>query len=421
MSGRSKTKRRSAGDGALFQDARGLWTARVELPPIGGKRRQKVVRSKSKATAQQKLRELRLELDRAGDLPTSSPTVSQWLETWLQEIAAPRLKPRTLSGYESYAARYIVPTVGRYRLGKLTQAHVRAMHDHITGHLALSSTTALQAHRILVKALNDAVREGRVGRNVAALVDAPRKAVSDRRALTVDESITLLRSVANDPYGPRWALALLTGARQGECLGLTREYVDLDAGVIEFAWGLQRLPWRHGCGEASCGRQRAGSCPQRTIPIPAGQEARQVHGALHLLRPKSRRSWRRVVMPTLLREILARHIELTEPSDLLWTTDLLKPKAPAGVPVDPSLDHRAWVEALERAGLPRVPLHTARHTTSTLLYALGVPEQTRMEILGHSSATTTAGYTHVDLTMQRDAMERLGDLIDPGAFPQIEG
>src|SRR5699024_2080781 len=173
----------------------------------------------------------------------------------------------------------------------LTPAHVQQMHASIVGR-GLSSTTALQAHRILAKALTDAEREGRVGRNVAALTDAPRRRVVERDALTAEQAIQLLQSVASDPYGPRWALGLLTGMRQGECLGLTRQAVDLEQGIITVEWAMHRLTWQHGCGDAPCRFKRAGSCPHRTITVPDWQESRHVQGALWLLRPESWRAWR---------------------------------------------------------------------------------------------------------------------------------
>src|SRR5699024_10223144 len=200
------------------------------------------------------------------------------------------------------------------------------------------------------KCLTDAMREGRVSRNVATLTDAPQKRVTERAALTAEQAITLLKSVASDPYGPRWALGLLTGMRQGECVGLTREAVDLDAGVITVEWSMSRLTWQHGC-DPHWKYQRAGSCPHRRIDIPDWQESRQVEGALWLLRPKSRRSWRRVVMAPMLHEIMRRHLQ-SAGDGLVWGT------------VDPRDDYQMWRDALDKAGLPRVPLHSLRHTTA---------------------------------------------------------
>src|SRR5699024_6841447 len=126
--------------------------------PQTGRRRRRYVSAKNQATSVHTLRDDRKELDRTGDLPTSSPTVQQWMQRWLDQVAAQRLKPRTLETYRGYVQRYIIPSIGRRRLEQLTPAHVRTMHEAITGR-GLSSTTALQAHRILAKALTDAVRE----------------------------------------------------------------------------------------------------------------------------------------------------------------------------------------------------------------------------------------------------------------------
>lgn len=415
------TKRRDQGTGSIAKDqTTGLWVARVELPAINGVRRRKVIRRKDKAQAVAELRTLRAELDRVGDLATSSPTLTDWLTTWLERVAAPRLKPRTLTGYRGYVERYIVPTIGKYRLDKLTAAHVRRMHDAMLTQ-GLSSTSALQAHRILAKALTDAVREGKVGRNVATLTDAPRRAVSRRQALDATEARTLLLSVADRPdEAAAWSVALLAGLRQGERLGLTREFVDLDAGLITVSWQLQRLTWVHGCAKRKpadgwpCGRKRGGNCPDRRMPIPAGHEARQVEGGLWLTRPKSRKGWREVPMAALLAQVLERHLAGRDlaPGDLVFTRD-------DGRPVDPSKDTAAWDAAVRRAGLPDVVLHSARHSTATLLYSLGASEQLRMDILGHSSATVTAGYTHLTSAEARDYMGRLGDLLTP-ARPALE-
>ena len=413
----SKTRRRDAGTGALYQDSRGLWTAVLELPDVGGRRRRKVIRSKDKATAAAKLRAARAELDRVGDLATSTPTVAVWMRTWLDRIARPRLKPRTFETYEGYVTRYIVPAIGKIRLDKLTPAHVRRVHEQVTG-AGLSTTTALQAHRILAKALTDAMREGKVSRNVTTLTDAPRKGVSARGALTADHARALLVSVAGDQSAAaHWSVALLTGMRQGERLGLTREAIDLDTGVITVSWQLQRLRWEHGCGAQRtdkswpCGRSRGGSCPERHLAIPAGQEAKRVHGGLWLTRPKSRAGWREVPMPPLLAEVMTRYLASHEPGDegLVFTR-------PDGHPIDPRDDSAAWDQALRDADLPDVVLHSARHTTATLLLELGVPEKVRVQIMGHSSATTTAGYTHVADPLMRDALGRLGTLL----APQIE-
>lgn len=394
-----------------FQRADGMWIARVELPSDGTRRRRKQVARASKAEAIQAQREMLRELDRTGNLPTASPTLATWLDQWHARMVAPVLKPRTSATYRSYLDQHIIPSIGRIRLDRLTVQHVYRLHEAMEGK-GLSTTTALQAHRILAKALGDAEREGRIGRNVAALATAPRRRLAVRPALTAEQAITLLRSVAEDPYeAPRWSLALLAGLRQGEALGLTTDALDLDTGLLTVSWQLQRLKWAHGCGRRgsswACGRVRAGSCPDRIMPMPADQEAHEVDGGLWLTRPKSRAGWREVPTVGILHEVLTRYLGNVEPGRMglvLHRGD--------GRPVDPSRDAQAWDAALRRAGLPDVPLHSARHTCSSLLAQLGVPEHIRMQILGHSSATVTRGYTHLTGAEAADAMGRLSALLD---------
>lgn len=399
-----KTARRQRGAGSLFQRASdGQWMGVVDLGVGGdGKRRRKTVSSKSYETASRKLRDLRRQVDDAGgDIPTAATTVTAWLDAWLDNIAAPRLRPKTISQYRSDVRVHITPALGRHRLDKLAPQHVRAMHTAITGK-GNSPTTALRCHAVLSKALTDAMREGLIARNVASLVDRPRKAASTRGALTADQGRTLLRSVAADALGARWAAALLTGARQGELLGLQRHRVTTH---LDLSWQLQRLPYTHGC-QPGCGKARAGSCPDARLEVPAGFEYQQLSGSLCLTRPKSKAGHRIVPLVEPLRSILARHIAATDPGPhgLVWSND--------GKPIHASADLKAWHAALERAGLPSVPLHAARHTTATLLLEAGVDAHVIMAILGHSSVLTSRGYLHVSQGLSIAALERLSLALD---------
>lgn len=405
-----RTARRGAGDGSIFQRSDGMWIARIELPAPGGARRRKQLARAKRADAVTALRDLRRELDRSGDLPTASPRLATWLRLWLDRIASPTLKPRTAVTYRSYIENHIVPAIGTIRLDRLSTTHVYRLHEAMADR---SPTTALQAHRILAKALGDAEREGRVNRNVAALAVAPRRRLAVRPALDADQAMTLLRSASSDPYeAVLCSMALLAGLRQGERLGTTLPALDADLTLLTVSWQLQRLRWDHGCGTRTdggwpCGLSRGGSCPARHVPIPADQEAHRIDGGLWLTRPKSRAGWREVPIVGLLHDVLDRHLTTAGPG-----VEGLVVHRGDGRPVDPSVDARAWHAALARAGLPDVPLHSARHTCSSLLAELGVPEHIRMQILGHSSATVTRGYTHLTGAEARAAMSKLSELVD---------
>ncbi|NKR32210.1 hypothetical protein GS538_20235 [Rhodococcus hoagii] len=213
---------------------------------------------------------------------TDKTTVEQWLTRWLDEIAKPRIRPRVWLTYGSAIRNNITPHIGAYKLQKLTPANVREMHRAVAK-AGKSSRTAEIAHNILARSLTDAVREGILTKNVCDLVDKPKVTMKSRGNLTSEQARTLLRVSASkrDPMVARWAMALMTGARQGECLGLQWERVDFERNLIDLSWQLQRIPKRHGCGDPSpttglfkCGKhpRRPASCPQAVWDVEPGFE-----------------------------------------------------------------------------------------------------------------------------------------------------
>lgn len=423
MAAKKEKSRRARGDGGLTQLESGLWVGSVELPRdlLTGNRRQKRVSSMDHDIAMKKLNKAKLDLGNNGDLPTGSETVATWMEYWLENIC--KVRPSTKAGYRS-SVKYIIASIGKIRITALVPADVRKIESYIVKTKKLSPTTALQSYQIFAKAMKDAEREGRVTRNVARLVDPPRKAVPKIKVLTTDEGIQVIRTVVEDRLGSRAATALLTGARQGEVLGLELDRVDFDADLIDLSWQLQRVNWLHGC-EGTCGRKRGTDCPQKTIDAPHDWEHRHIEGGLYWSRPKSKAGWRVIPMVEPLRSILARRVAaaLTEPNPhgLVWTADPKKSKGGAstkrrvlpldGSPIDPAKDNAAWHRVLERAGVTDVRLHDARHTAVTILYDLGVPEAIIQDIVGQSTISVTRAYRHKSPAQLKAAMEALGQAL----------
>jgi len=420
--------KRAKGEGTVYQrKSDGMWVASVELPSPDGRRRRKVVTAKTEGQVKAKLKDIRKELLVKGDLPTSGQTLATWLHVWFESIALKKIRPRTAATYRTKIYEYIIPSIGKVRLDKLTPAHVRKMHEFITTKPKdekdpskgfLSPTNALQAHRILSVALKYALREGRVTHNVAELTDVPKKAQANLGVLTATDGVKVLQAVTEDRLGSRWAAALLTGARQGELLGLELDRVTDE---LDLSWQLQRISWEHGCG-GTCGHKRGTDCPDRKITMPADWEYRPLTGGLSLSRPKSDAGWRIIPLVDPLKSIIERRIEAAasepNPHGLVWTSDIKymkgggknAPRRPLpldGSPLDPARDNLAWHAILERAGVPSVPLHAARHTTASLLLEAGVPEPIIMKILGHSSYVVTRAYQNVDRKQLASAMKAL--------------
>lgn len=384
------TSRRQRGEGGLYQRSDGMWVGAVDLGFVGGKRVRKTVSSKSYDVAHKKLSALKRTLSDHGSVPDAHTSVETWLKHWLVSVAAPRTKPRTMQGYRTTVNKHLIPHVGKKRLDQLAPQHVRAMHRSLEQQ-GLAAGTVLKAHRVLAKALTDAMREGRVTRNVATLVDAPRRSTVSQGSLTAVQARKILLAVQHDSDGARWGAALLIGARQGEALGLEWDRVNLTEGWVDLSWQLQRLGYVKGT---------------KRLDVPAGFEYRQIEGGLCLTRPKSRSGQRVIPLPPAMVWLLEQAPYPTRVG-LVFTRGL-------GRPIDPSQDNKAWHAMLERVELPSVPLHAARHTTASLLLEIGVDPEVIKAILGHSSIVATRAYMHTSRTLTSDAMARYGELFALG-------
>lgn len=401
--------RRGQGEGSVFKDSRGLWTAKVELPPLNGKRRRKVIRRKDKAELLRELRKVQAELGKRGDIPTAGKTVDDWFTYWVENIAAKEVTPGTLAGYRGVVKNHILPGIGpTTKLDKVSPTLMRRMHDRMLDK-GLSSTYALNVHNIASGGFKAAVREGLISTNPATLISAPRKAVVDLDVLDVDEAIHLLEVLASRPDGAQRATSLLAGARRGEVIGLEHDRVG---DVLDLSWQLRRLPWSHGCG-GRCGWRRAGDCPERRIQARADYEHRQIKGGLFWTRPKSKKGWRIIPLVDPLRPILERHMETAAPNNygLVFAR-------PNGDPIDPDDDSAYWRDLMKSTfGEERnVRLHDLRHAAADLMYLADVPEDIIQEILGHTVRSTTRGYKkRGNQTRLIEAMRSMGALVSPPA------
>lgn len=307
-------------------------------------------------------------------------TLGDYLDQWLAEVARPRVREWTYSGYEVHIRRHIKPTLGRIPLDRLTPQHVQSLLNKKL-HEGLKPKTVRYMRGTLRTALNEAVRWGLVARNVAALVEGPRVERYRIQPFTPDEARTLLAAVRGDRLEALYSVALTMGLRQGEALGLQWKDVDFDSGDIRITRQLQRI-----------------------------------HGSPQLVEPKTERSRRTLAMPPMIALALNDHRERQEkeramagarwkPYDLVFTT-------PIGTPLDGTAVTKAFHQLLEHAGLPQRRFHDLRHSCATLLLVQGVSPRVVMDLLGHSQiALTMNTYSHVIPDLRRDAARRMEDLL----------
>lgn len=376
-------QRRTRGDGGLYKRSDGMWVGAVDIPTEDGKRRRRTVSSKDKATALAKLRTLRSEITSGKAPTTSNTTLEQWLTHWLETIQKPRVRPTTFKYYETTVRLYILPFLnGSVRLGKLTPAEVRKM-------IARNGTrNAQKAHQTLVKALGDAMDEGMLDRNVAAVVDKPRHVAEERQPFTFAESRQIITTAfeINDPWATMWTSMFFTAARQGEIIGMESDRCDLIEGLFDFGWQLQQLP----------------------SGLPKGFNYRPCYKSLVWTKPKNKAGDRIAPMTAPVWAMMKTYVAndtRPNPHGLVWRHE-------DGHPISPTDASEAWRALLKAAGVRYRSMHSARHTTSTLLNKARVSQETRMKVVGHSTAAAHQGYVHVDHETARAALSNLNELLD---------
>ena len=404
---RRSTKRRGNGEGGIYQSADGMWHASIELGWAGGKRRRWTAKSKSKARLLEKVAHARTELTSTGTIARKDLTLADWMPRWL--TTQREYAPKTYDA-RARASRQIIATLGSTPLYRLTPLGVQAEVDAIAAERIETARKYLEA---LSLALDAAVREGLVTRNVAKHAKKPSALSEDdveREPLTTADARALLAKTAKKRLGSMWAFVLLTGTRKGEATGLTWDRLDLEAGTADISWQLQRVRWVHGCGSpTTCRTKRGADCPARTLALPKSRKYVVLDGTLVLAGPKTKRSRRLIPLAPALVKALKAHRKATmgkpNPHNLVWTRD------EDGYPLTPEDALRAWHADLSEHKIDPTPLHASRHTTATLLMELGVPDKVIAELVGHVKVTTTRGYQHVDLTATRAAVAELGDLL----------
>lgn len=359
----------------------GGWTRR------GTRRRPKVV-AKTKKGAQQKLN-AKLRQAEAAEAPTvgGKPTVKTWAETWLDDRTTTS-RPKSWLTDRSLVTNWIIPAIGKKRLIDLTPADVRAVHKAMQD-AGRAPSSIRRGHAVLIKMLRDAVMTGHKVPQGPLLVKGPAIGDAGREAVPLEDALRILEMASLRPDASRWAAALLQAMRPGECLGLTWDCIDLEAGVLDVSWQLQALPYKVAYNRSSGFR------------VPIGYEARQLHGSQHLVRPKTEDGQRIIpLVPWMVASLTAwRAVAPASKYGLVWPRE-------NGQWRDDVEDREQWRALLVEAEVTEEhDLYASRHTTATLLRAAKVDDETITKIMGHASILSTKAYLHTDQARVRAALE----------------
>ena len=339
------------------------------------------------------------------DLDPTRQTLAAYLRSWiagLRDARVQRVRPRTLDHYALIVEKHIIPALGGYKLSAVTGRRVQAWIDADDA----APRTIRHHHAVLRRALNIAVRQHLLPWNPAAAVELPDVDTDHADPLTLAEARALLTATAGDRLGPLWRLALVTGMRSAELLGLSWDDVHGDS--IEVRGQLLRR-----IDDA-----------ERAL---AKAEGRKPKGSWHLVRPKAARKVPSIALDPATAALMETHRKrMAAERTPAWRYHGLVFVTPEGEPLHATDVLRAFHDACDRAemehhpdaegectarcriGITRRRFHDLRHSSATLLRAGGVAEDTRMARLGHSTTMMARHYGQASEDQDRAAADGLG-------------
>jgi len=347
----------------------------VELPRgADGRRRRKFLHVRGpRVEAEKRLRELLTTLDQGISVNLSKMTLGQFLKIWVRDYVDTNTSIRTAQGYNERIKAYIEPHLGHLALTKLTAHHIQSLHSWMLAK-GLSARTVVGTHRVLRVALVHAIKWGILLHNACDAISPPKPQRREMKAMDTDDVEKFLRVAAGSKYGPVYFLAIYTGLRRSELLGLRWSAVDVDAKTISVTETLQYI---NGIG-------------------------------LTILEPKTARSRRMVTLPPSAVALLS-GLKVKQKAEIMefgleWSESKYVFSQADGSPFYPNLVTRAFSQLVEEAGIPRLRLHDLRHTHATLMLKQGVNPKIVSERLGHASVTITLDtYSHVLPGLQEQA------------------
>jgi integrase len=370
-------------------DGKTPWSYIIELPRgEAGKRRQQWKSGfATEREADVAMRDALAKLDRGQHVEASKETLAQFMRRWLPSAKA-SIKPTTYAKYATLAEKYVIPGIGQVRLQKLTPAALNAFYADVLDHGriqhkgGLSAATVGHVHGVIRLALSEGVRWRDLASNPALDASPPRKTRPGMKTWSAPEAQSFLRYVADDRLYACYALALGTGMRKGELLGLAWRDINMVDGWINVRQTIVSVDFKI---QRSTPKTKAG---RRSIALDASM--------IEILRAHRLRQ---------LKERDLMGLPAQQPDDLAFSQ-------PDGSPLHPGLFTDTFDRRVKAAGVSRIRFHDVRHTAASLMLAQGAHPKIVSERLGHASVSITLDlYSHSVPSLQQDAAAKLGSLL----------
>ena len=369
------SKRRSNGEGTIYKRYDGRWCAQTT---IQGKRITHYEKTQKKCN--EWLKRINTQIESGLSYSGAQIALEIYMVDWL-ETAKQSIRPKSFNQYEQITRHYILPEIGKIKLRDLRPDQVQRLYNRKL-EAGIGKRTVQLIHAILSRALNQAVKLGLIGRNQVNAVTKPKMKRGEIKYLDEKQAKILLSAVADTRYTALYYIAITTGLRLGELLGM--RWIDLD--------------WKN-----------------KSLHVK--RQLQRIKGeGLIFSEPKSAAGRRVVVLGNMTIEKLKEHKKY-QPIDKLFAgdkwkeNDLIFPST-IGTPMEPRNLQRHFKGILNKAELPGIRFHDLRHTAATLMLTQGIHPKVVQERLGHSSISLTLDvYSHVIPSIQGEVAEKLDNLL----------
>lgn len=314
-------------------------------------------------------------------------TVKDYLKEWLKVYVEPNLSPTTTRGYRVNIEHHIIPYLGGIPLQQLKASNIQSLYNSlkesgkVNGEGGLSPRSVRYVHRVLREALQHAVQQQLIPRNIADDLALPQTKKYRPKVYTGEGIVKLLASVIDTEYETPIHLAALLGLRRGEVLGL--QWCDVD--------------FKNNCI----------TIQRQLIPTPKGNIFKE---------PKTEDSVRSIQLSQRLVDVLKKERKKQLRNKLILGEKFVDNNLVCchenGEMFSPSGFSHRFSELLKKNGLEHIRFHDLRHSVATAMLNANIPIKHASEILGHSNTSITMDlYSHVIDKKQKEIVETLDQAI----------
>jgi integrase len=372
-------KKRGNNEGSIYKRNNGTWRAMVTVQG-----RRLTFTAKTKGEGQNWVRGMLDEIDNGLTYDNTQVSVEMFMEDWLVSIE-PSLRYNTFKQYSQVTRQHILPVLGNFQLRDLKPEHIQQLYNQMVKN-EYGLRTVQVVHSVIHRALVHAVKLGSIPRNPDDATTPPKPKTVEMQFLDENQVQQLLitAKARNDRLFALYHLAIATGMRQGELLGLKWSDLEWEQGLLQV---------------------------QRQLTIKKG-------GGFEFTAPKTKSGIRRIDLGENTLRILREHrqqqlVQMQMAGETWQENDLIFPSE-IGTTSDRDNIRKDFKRLLKEAGLPAIRFHDLRHTGASLLLNNGIPVIIVSRRLGHARPSITLDvYGHLMPGKQKEVAMLMNQLLTP--------